>query len=549
MLDEFTHYYTDYIKSTYDCVDRIILNAYFSLGHNPGGFRTWWRNLRGSDDDLNTTQLMRLAGRMSRRIRGFCKSKDIPVITCHYGDRKHQIAEEYIPKDPDYVGVFLVLVNRAPGVVWHIQRADSGKISHIVKRKPLPHVNHYSFHIMDPEWGHMTIKICGHPPFGAQIMLNGHEYIDRQARKKSIDFIKEGNCFTHIKDAYRLSLVADTLCSMNAIGRLRQVCERWIYSSCLCFALDMVEQERSGFRYDYSLYQMEYSRNLLFNKGSELEQIFQGVVDRTRHQLNIKTLRTIFGTKQRPFLTRNKNKPREEVVVERPQYNLTVFKLHFGKFTVKLYTKGENVLRVEVIVHNAKAFSFGRSLIKFPQVVSTLQGMLNRFLHTLHCVNYSCLSDNMLEALPEPSTVGKQRVGGIDINKPRIKAVMETLIELSMSPYGFSSSDLANKMKTKTGFEESHYSSRNAAYDLKKFRGKALVNRILKTRKYSVSEEGLRTMVALYTLNEKVVKPLLSSTVKIQQEPKVRTHTPFDCHYQNLRLEMKNVFKTMGIAA
>ncbi len=103
---------------------------------------------------------------------------------------------------------------------------------------------------------------------------------------------------------------------MNTIGRLRQVCERWIYSSCLCFTLDMVEQERSGFRYDYSLYQMEYSRNLLFNKGSELEQIFQGVVDRTRHQLNIKTLRTIFGTKQRPLLI--KNKPREEVVVERP---------------------------------------------------------------------------------------------------------------------------------------------------------------------------------------------------------------------------------------
>ncbi len=175
--------------------------------------------------------------------------------------------------------------------------------------------------------------------------------------------------------------------------------------------------------------------------------------------------------------------------------------------------------------------------------------MLNRFLHTLHCVNYYCLSDNMLEALPEPSTVGKQRVGGIDINKPRIKAVIETLIELSMSPYGFSSSDLANRMKTKNGFEESHYSSRNAVYDLKKSRGKALVNHIEKIRKYSVSEEGLRTMVALYTFNEKVVKPFFPSTIKLQPEPKVKIPTPFDCHYQNHRLEMKNIFKTMGIAA
>jgi hypothetical protein len=41
----------------------------------------------------------------------------------------------------------------------------------------MPYVNHYSFHILDAEWGHITIKISGHPPFPAQIMLNGHEYV------------------------------------------------------------------------------------------------------------------------------------------------------------------------------------------------------------------------------------------------------------------------------------------------------------------------------------------------------------------------------------
>ncbi len=549
MSDEFSNYYADFLNTTYDCVDRIILNAYFSLGHNPGGFRIWWRNLRGSEDDLSDTHLMRFAGRMSRRVRAFGKGNDIPVIDCHYGDRKHKIAEEYIPKDHDFVGVFLILINRAPGVVWHIQRSESGRISHIVKRKPLPHVNHYSFHIMDPDWGHITIKICGHPPFGAQIMLNGHEYIARQARKKGIDFIKEGNCFTSITDANRLSLVADTLCSMNTVGRLRQVCERWIYTSCLCFALDMVEQERSRFHYDYSVYQAEYSRNLLFKKGSELEQIFQGVVDRTRYQLNIKILRTIFGAKERPSCIKNRKKPREEVVVERPKYNLTVFKLHFGKFTVKLYTKGESVLRVEVIVHNARVFSFGRSLIKFPKIVSTLKDILNRFLDQLNCIDCSCISDNTLEELPLPSQVGKVRVGGIDINKPRIKAVMEVLIELAMFPQGFSSSDLATRINAKTCFENRNYSSRNAAYDLKKFRGKSLVNKIEKSRKYRVSPDGLKTMIALFTITEKVIKPVLAGAVKRRRGPKPKIHIPFDIHYQNLQLEMKNLFKTIGIAA
>ena len=31
--------------------------------------------------------------------------------------------------------------------------------------------------IMDPDWGHVVIKISGHPPFGAQIILNGHNYV------------------------------------------------------------------------------------------------------------------------------------------------------------------------------------------------------------------------------------------------------------------------------------------------------------------------------------------------------------------------------------
>ena len=32
-------------------------------------------------------------------------------------------------------------------------------------------------------------------------------------------------------------------------------------------------------------------------------------------------------------------------------YDLTIFKLHCGKLTLKIYTKGERVLRVEAIAH------------------------------------------------------------------------------------------------------------------------------------------------------------------------------------------------------
>jgi len=163
MLDELSEYYADLLDGTYDCVDRIVLNGYFRLGQSPGGFRTWWRNLEGSDDNLDTAHLMRMAGRFSRRVRAHAKAHQIPLIDCAQGERKHELAKQHLPQDPNFVGVFLILVGRAPAPVWDVVRSKGGTLINIARKTPAPYVNHYSFHIIDPDWGHITIKLCGHP--------------------------------------------------------------------------------------------------------------------------------------------------------------------------------------------------------------------------------------------------------------------------------------------------------------------------------------------------------------------------------------------------
>jgi len=250
------------VQRSYDCVDRIVLNAYNTLCYSAGGFRQWWRQLmNGQEDTLDNAHLMRMAGRFSRRVRAYAKAHDISVIDCARGDRKHEIAEEHLSTHPEARGLFLILVARAQAPVWEVQRSARGAIRNLAAKKP--YVNHYSFHIMDPDWGHLTIKMSGHPPFGAQIILNGHEYVAAQAQRAELAFTKEGNCFTRISSPTELAHVADTLSEERTIGRLTQVCERWIYTTCLHFALDAEEQQRSGFRYAYSVYQVEYSRNCI----------------------------------------------------------------------------------------------------------------------------------------------------------------------------------------------------------------------------------------------------------------------------------------------
>jgi hypothetical protein len=154
---------------------------------------------------------MRMAGRFRRRVRAYAQANGIPMVDCRAGERKHKLAEEYLAKTKVTQGLFLILVARAQAPVW-----DVG-INHHLERKQ-PYVNHYSFHILDREWGHITIKISGHPPFPAQVILNGHEYVACQARKAGIRFTKEGNCFTHISDAAGLAKIADTLSGQRTTG-------------------------------------------------------------------------------------------------------------------------------------------------------------------------------------------------------------------------------------------------------------------------------------------------------------------------------------------
>ena len=135
------------------------------------------------------------------------------------------MADDYLAKTAVTEGLFLVLVGRAQAPVWHV-----GANHHLERKKP--YVNHYSFHIFNRDWGHVTIKISGHPPFPAQVILNGHEYVACQARKAGIKFTKEGNCFTAIADTAGFAKIAATLSEQRAIGRLSEVCERWIYRSC-----------------------------------------------------------------------------------------------------------------------------------------------------------------------------------------------------------------------------------------------------------------------------------------------------------------------------
>lgn len=496
--DDLSLHYQENLEDQYDCIDRIVVNGYIGKLQIPGGFRNWYRDFNGDDKDLTQSRLIKFAGRFSRRIYAFAEKKGIPIIECKTEERKHLIANEYLPKDINNCGLFLVLKGRASAYIWEIATSKTGSIN--IQRK-LSFVNHYYFHIMDKHWGHVTIRMCSHPPFNCMIILNGHEFTERKLIKKNILFEKTDNCFTAYDNGTMLTQVADT-CS---IGQLEGVCNRWI-SGCLWFGIDYDAQQRTDLKFKYSIYQVEYSRNLLFKLGAELDQVYQSIIDQTRRNLNVERIKTMFGKKYRPHYRKSGNSALR-VSIEIPDYNLTVFKIHFGALTLKLYDKGERTLRAEVVVHNTKDLKCKRGLEHFGIICEKLKSIMQSFLNNLLHAHVSMISADELQKLVSYQKMGKQKVSGINPFKKIDVCVIHAIMAVCFKPFGFSTSNVIQKLIKMYGLK---LKPTQVAYVLKKLKAKSIILTHKGKRKYHISPNGLQIILGIIVITEQQLPKTLA---------------------------------------
>ncbi len=233
--------------------------------------------------------------------------------------------------------------------------------------------------------------------------------------------------------------------------------------------------------------------------------------------------------------------------LDQPAYNLTVFKVHFGPLTLKLYDKGARVLRIEAIAHNVKGLRCGKSVEKLPIMLAELQRMVIDFLNVVQAAHHSFLPDGTLDALVAPTQRGARRLAGVDLQNPRMRAVSEALLILSPKPGGFTLAELAIKVRERLPDTQLSYAPRHASYDLSKLRGKELVERVNRSRRYRIRQQGIRILGGMLILREKVIKPVLAGLGKPRVGRPPKNICPLDQHYVNLQQEMHRTFETLAL--
>ena len=90
-----------------------------------------------------------------------------------------------------------------------------------------------------------------------------------------------------------------------------------------------------------------------------------------------------------------------------------------------------------------KALRCGQRLETLSIVLAKLQRMVIDFLNVVYAAHRSTLDVDTLDTLPQPTQRGTQRLAGVDLQKPRMRAVAEAVLALAPQPEGFTAPDVA----------------------------------------------------------------------------------------------------------
>ena len=153
---------------------------------------------------------------------------------------------------------------------------------------------------------------------------------------------------------------------------------------------------------------------------------------------------------------------------------------------------------------------------------------------TEHIVTCPCITRSRVSEFWEPVGSGQRTAQGT--HGPR---------RLLQAPGGFTVAEHAARVRQITGHDD--YTIRQAAYDLRKLRGRQLVDKPGRTRRYHVPRPAARTLSALLTLRNHVIAPILAGVRSPRMGRKPRIWTAADRDYETLRIGMQTLFRHVGI--
>lgn len=362
---------------------------------------------------------------------------------------------------------------------------------------------HYYFYFIDPGFGLCYLRVPTWAPFRLQFYFNGHNWLARRLSEEGIDFTLIDNAFVSIADTAKAQAIIDAFPVRALHAKLDDL------ARLLC---PVIRHFHSG--YHWSLMQVEYATDLIFNSAEALAPLYDHLVRTAVHAVKVEQIATFLGRRlDARFAGEIGNHFHTRI-------QGTSIKHHMGRASIKMYDKLGRVLRIETTANDVTFFRHHRMVEHRDGTRSMKTAPVKKNIYSLGIMAKLMAAANrryldFLAALDDPSDGARKlpkvanpvrRDGrshrGFNLFQAEDLAVFLAIIRGEFAIAGFRNRDL-RRLLGKT--------SRQVSRILKRLRLHGLVKIVGKTYKYYLTRLGRSVVSCALQLREHLIIPALAS--------------------------------------
>jgi len=479
-----------------EAIDRMYLNAYVPSLQTGGGFAFFVKNQLGAR--VPSTMLVApMSQQFVEAIERFVAREGIDLVTFEKGQRKDDVAQEYLARFKGEEGVLFVGKAQEKASVFRTEkrRDAAGKTYPWIIRSTAM-VNHYYVYLVDQDFGPLFIKFCSYFPYAAKLCLNGHEWLKRQLTRRGIAFEPLDNGIRSSAQATRVQAIAHQLDAEN----IEAVFRKWLRRLPHPFT---AAHRQAGYRYHLSILQAEFTLTQVLDHPRTGRCFFEEVI---RENLDIGRpthMQLIFN---RRVTRRTPGRFRTRVLTEGVVPSLHV---EYKKSKIKQYHKEGQALRTETTINDTYDFEIGRALHNLPALREIGFAANRRLLH-VESLSHDCLiGEDQLQTVASPIRVDDQRAAGLRFGDRRVHALMHALCLFALAPTGFRHREFrAHVAQLQT--REDTYSTGAMTYDLRRLRLHGLIERVPGSHRYRITPTGAQVAMFYARLYTRALRPASS---------------------------------------
>jgi hypothetical protein len=493
----------EHVTLEVESIDRMYCNVYVPKLQHVNGVVWFFRGHRG--EPFASSALMDpISKRFVAGIRQFCHDQDVPMIDFVKGQRKDDVAHEYLARFDGSEGVLFVGRAQEKTRVFRTEKRRNlltgATYPWIVSGTGV--VNQFYVYAVDADFGPFFIKFSSYFPYTAKLCINGNEYAKRMAAKAEIGFEALDNGFASCNDPAALQRICDRLspAKINALVR------KWLRRLPHPFT---PADRAAGYRYDISILQAEFSLTQTLDRPAAGRIFFEQVI---RENLDLGRPDNVGLVFNRRILAKGRFKTPGRFRTRILTTGVTP-SLHIDYKTtkVKQYHKLDRALRTETTINDSRDFGIGKRLCNLPALREVGFTANRRLLTVERLAHDPTIGTTAITALTSPTTSPTgTRVPALPFDSTRTQALLAALVIFRLLPHGFRNRDLRAHLAPLLGATADTMTAGQLSYDLRRLRHHGLIDRVPATHRYTVTDHGLRLALHLTRVHARILRPGLA---------------------------------------